>query len=150
MGRLFVEKGKDKGKSIVLRENTICLVGRDLKTSLRLRDLQASRRHLKITCKVGGEIRLEDLDSSNGTFVNGERIRAVTVLSPGDVVRFGTSSFAFETVTTGAYDLPEPIAESVRGGRRGVAASRMLLPEILTYIAIAGTSIALILYFALR
>jgi pSer/pThr/pTyr-binding forkhead associated (FHA) protein len=73
--RLVVEKGKDKGKNLRIKENGVFLVGRDMKTNLKVSDAQCSRRHFKLTCRLG-EYRIEDLDSSNGTFVNGRRIRS--------------------------------------------------------------------------
>jgi pSer/pThr/pTyr-binding forkhead associated (FHA) protein len=147
MTRLIGKDGELEGRQFEIGAELY--VGREGQ-ELTVDDLEVSRRHAVLRSTTIG-VTVEDLKSRNGTFVNGELIGAVTVLSPGDVVRFGTSSFAFETVTTGAYELPEPIAETVRGSsRRSVAASRLLLPEILTYLAITGTAIALILYFALR
>ena len=93
MSKLVVEKGKDKGKSLLLQENGTFLIGRDLKTHLRLRDLQASRRHLKVQIKLG-EVLLEDLDSSNGTYVNGARIRSHK-LQTGDKIQVGTAVLRF-------------------------------------------------------
>jgi serine/threonine protein kinase len=88
VARLVVEKGKDKGKTLLLKEaGGTFLVGRDLKTSLRLRDLQASRKHFQIKT-TNGEVLLEDLDSSNGTYVNGERVQA-TALKPNDKIQVG-------------------------------------------------------------
>ena len=89
MPRLVVEKGKDKGKTLAVPENSPLLIGRGMETHLRLRDQQVSRRHLKITNKLG-EVRLEDLDSSNGSFVNGERVRSHE-LKPGDKIQVGES-----------------------------------------------------------
>jgi serine/threonine protein kinase len=82
-----VEKGKDKGKVLALKENTPFLIGRDLKTHLRLRDQQVSRRHLKITYRLSKAL-LEDLDSSNGTLVNGARVRSAE-LRPNDKIQVG-------------------------------------------------------------
>ena len=87
MPRLVVEKGKDKGKVLALLENTPLLIGRDLKTHLRLRDQQVSRRHLKITYKLN-KAQLEDLDSSNGTLINGARVRSAE-LRPNDKIQVG-------------------------------------------------------------
>lgn len=87
MAKLVVEKGRDKGKVLVLKDSQVFLIGRDIKTHLKLRDHQASRRHLKITTRPG-EALLEDLDSSNGTFVNGERVRSWK-LAAGDKVLVG-------------------------------------------------------------
>ena len=50
-------------------------------------------------------LTIEDLGSSNGTFVNGERIESVRVLSVGDVVRLGQTELE---VTDAAGRVPEP------------------------------------------
>ena len=47
MPRLVVEKGRDKGKTLRIKENGVFLVGRDMKTNLKLSDTQCSRRHFK-------------------------------------------------------------------------------------------------------
>lgn len=56
-----------------------------------------SDRHASLRFK-GGEFVLTDLDSTNGTYVNGERITQHT-LSDGDVVAFGSSEWVFKQVT---------------------------------------------------
>ncbi len=120
MPRLVVEKGKDKGKSLLLRENMPFLIGRDLKTHLRLRDHQVSRRHLKITYKQG-EVRLEDLDSSNGSFVNGARVRSVA-LSPNDKIQVGETLIFYledesqDDAAPPTEDVVAPRPERIRKG----------------------------------
>jgi serine/threonine-protein kinase len=108
--RLVVEKGKDKGKVLSLRENVPYLIGRDLKTHLRLRDQQVSRRHLKITYKLG-EVHLEDLDSSNGTFVNGARVRSAS-LHPDDKIQVGETLIFYLEDESQDDSLVAPVEES--------------------------------------
>lgn len=64
-------------------------VGREEPADLPLRDAAVSREHAQFESH-GDDWILTDLDSANGTFVNGRRIRRRT-LKPGDTVRFGTS-----------------------------------------------------------
>ena len=47
-----------------------------------------SRVHCRLTALVDGRLELRDLDSTNGTFVNGERVETA-VLAPGDRVQVG-------------------------------------------------------------
>jgi uncharacterized membrane protein YdfJ with MMPL/SSD domain len=54
-------------------------------------DPELSRRHAQIS-KVDGRVVVEDLGSTNGTFVNGNRISAPTVLNPGDSLYLGTTA----------------------------------------------------------
>ena len=144
MTRLIGKEGSLEGQQFDIGAELY--VGREGQ-HLNVEDLEVSRRHAVLRSTPLG-VTVEDLKSRNGTYVNGQKIGNVTVLVPGDVVKFGTSSFAFETITTGAFDLPEVVHASVRPRR--VAASRLLLPEILTYLAVISTAIALVLYFALR
>src|SRR3954454_22655542 len=57
-------------------------------------DPQLSRSHARMARDAGGALTIEDLGSSNGTFVNGERVEGVRVLRLGDVVRLGTTELA--------------------------------------------------------
>src|SRR3954451_13948726 len=57
---------------------------------VNLMDPEVSRRHATIRDQRGS-LGIEDLGSTNGTFVNGSRITAVTVLSDGDEVRLGNT-----------------------------------------------------------
>jgi len=61
---------------------------------VQLPDAQASRKHARISMAPSGPM-IEDLGSTNGTFVNGQRI-STTVLRPADVVRIGQSEFRVE------------------------------------------------------
>jgi pSer/pThr/pTyr-binding forkhead associated (FHA) protein len=67
-------------------------VGRTASSAIQIDHPQISRRHAVIRVDER-EIVVEDLGSSNGTFVNRERIRAPRALSDGDVVSFGDVGF---------------------------------------------------------
>ena len=62
-------------------------VGRDV-SGVRLDDDRVSRRHLVLSLE-NGTVTATDQGSANGTYVNGVRILAPTVLRPDDVVRLG-------------------------------------------------------------
>ena len=97
--RLVVEKGRSKGMSLRLKPTGEAVLGRDQKSALVIQDPQASRRHLRISGKLG-EFVLEDLGSSNGTFVNGQRVTRA-VLRPGDKVLLGETLVYFLTEVEG-------------------------------------------------
>ena len=55
-----------------------------------------SRRHAVLR-RSGGSVVVEDLDSTNGTFVNGERIKSPITVGPGDTVRVGRTTLEIES-----------------------------------------------------
>jgi phosphoserine phosphatase RsbU/P len=72
------------------------IIGRNIDAGLRLQGTEISRRHCRVLAD-GSHFRIEDLGSSNGTFVNGSRIRALTELQPGDDIRLGPHRMRFES-----------------------------------------------------
>jgi hypothetical protein len=71
------------------------VMGRQDAEFLLSSDNQVSRRHAHLSVSEQGLCTLTDLNSTNGTFVNNERISTLA-LCPGDVVRIGTSLFKVE------------------------------------------------------
>ena len=65
-------------------------IGRDARDGMTLRDPEVSRRHARVSGHAGVAY-LEDLRSSNGTFVNERRVRQAIELHPGDVIDVGTT-----------------------------------------------------------
>jgi DNA-binding winged helix-turn-helix (wHTH) protein len=65
------------------------IAGRDAECSLIVDGTTVSRRHARITVAAGAAT-IEDLDSTNGTHVNGTRISAPTRLAPGDELALGS------------------------------------------------------------
>jgi DNA-binding winged helix-turn-helix (wHTH) protein len=70
------------------------IVGRDPRCEIWVDASGVSRRHARITMS-GNQATLEDLDSSNGTFVRGRRVTAETPLADGDVIELGTTGMTF-------------------------------------------------------
>ncbi len=97
---LDVLQGPDRGMKYGLPDNEPQLIGRSSE-ALPLTDSTVSRRHAELT-PDNGRWYLRDLDSANGTFVNGQRVGADRVpLSPGDQIRCGSTLRIFAT-TRGA------------------------------------------------
>ena len=91
---LHILQGPDRGKKFELPVDEPQLIGRSSE-SLALTDGTVSRRHAELT-PDDGRWYLRDLDSSNGTFINGERIaRDPVELSPGDQIRCGSTLVLF-------------------------------------------------------
>jgi predicted component of type VI protein secretion system len=64
------------------------IIGRDSSNAVPINDAEISRKHSRLSFQ-GGKYVLEDLGSTNGTFVNGQRLSGPVVLKPGDVVSLG-------------------------------------------------------------
>jgi hypothetical protein len=84
---LRVLDGKHQGKSLPLNVKKF-LVGREADCQLRPNSDLVSRHHCVFTID-DFSVRLRDLGSTNGTYVNNERIAGQVVLQPGDVVSIG-------------------------------------------------------------
>jgi len=63
-------------------------IGRDPNNQIVLNDKLVSRQHAQLTFLDSGQVMIKDLGSSNGTFVNGNRISEM-YLNPGDIVKCG-------------------------------------------------------------
>ena len=63
-------------------------IGRDSANGIQINDPEMSRRHARLQMQ-GGKYVIEDLGSTNGTHVNGQKLAAPYVLKHGDVVSFG-------------------------------------------------------------
>ncbi|MFO0610175.1 MAG: SpoIIE family protein phosphatase [Polyangiales bacterium] len=77
---------------IVRLDGGECLFGRRLDCHVHIHDQRVSRRHARIR-REGDALQLEDLGSSNGTFVNGRRIHGAARLHHGDEVEIGASRY---------------------------------------------------------
>src|SRR4051794_28246752 len=97
---LKVVAGNAAGSSIGLEQELV--LGRSTPGAGSLGgDGDISRVHARGFRDATGQLTLEDLGSTNGTFVNGNRIAAATPLRPGDEVRIGQTTM---TVEGGAAD----------------------------------------------
>lgn len=72
MARLTILRGPETGKSYVLDQDTI-QIGRGRKNDIIIHDNEVSREHCRLV-RVKDSYELRDLSSSNGTFVNGQRV----------------------------------------------------------------------------
>ena len=90
--RVVVISGPSKGSVVRVKGDQLS-VGRDSANHLCLRDRAVSRRHFTIS-KTDVAFHLVDLDSHNGTFVNGIPVRR-KLLSHGDTVRVGRCELVF-------------------------------------------------------
>lgn len=87
--------GKYQGGEFPLKMDRQVVIGRSSDLDMVLVEDMVSRKHAKITFNAG-RITIEDLGSTNGTFVNGIRLSQPRKLKPGDIVRVGGTDLRFE------------------------------------------------------
>lgn len=92
MPAVVVTSGPETGRRVEL--DLEVAIGRQ-DTDLVVEDPEVSRRHAVLRSSDGSVI-VEDLDSTNGTFVNGERIRSPIAVGPGDEIRVGRTTLEIE------------------------------------------------------
>lgn len=93
VGRLVVlGEGSERGNYLISSVERV--LGRDAGNDVSLDDDEASARHARISFDDEG-FWIEDLDTTNGTFVNGQRITERTVLRNEDLIRIGRTMLQF-------------------------------------------------------
>jgi len=100
LGNLVVRSGSLKGQRLAIR-TPVVNIGRADYNDLVLPDESVSTTHAKLQRREGVWI-LVDLDSTNGTFVDGDQIKGEVPLAPGATVRFGEIGTVFEPTDEGA------------------------------------------------
>jgi DNA-binding winged helix-turn-helix (wHTH) protein len=86
---------KDRSFALTAGDN---IIGRDPRSAVWLDDESVSRRHAMISVDDEGA-RVEDLESTNGTFLNRSPLDSVTSLQDGDIVRVGSLKLTFRSMS---------------------------------------------------
>jgi len=95
--RLEVVAGKASGMSIVVEDELF--IGRQADGPGRLaEDDEISRQHARVTLDHSGVCAIEDLGSTNGTFVNGLRITSPNALREGDTIELGGTTLVVREI----------------------------------------------------
>jgi len=110
---LFVIRGRDQGRRYEL-EDAVTRIGRDGGNPIQLHDTEVSRQHAELR-REGHHIHLIDLDSSNGCYVNSERVER-TQLASGDRVQLGRTLMVF---TGNEHQSSEDLSDVVEIAARG-------------------------------
>jgi len=100
MAKLILKTGEKTGMEYPVEDGLI--LGRKLDAPVHVNDTKASREHAKVIAE-GPRFHLVDLNSTNGTFVNEQRMSRM-VLAHGDRVRIGRTEFEFHDPSAA----PEP------------------------------------------
>lgn len=98
--RIVLRSGPTPGKVFPLEKNEL-FIGRDLSNEVVINDPEISRRHTRLF-QQSGTYAVEDMGSTNGTSINGQRLTGPGLLQPGDVLTLG------ERVTLFYEAVPSP------------------------------------------
>jgi pSer/pThr/pTyr-binding forkhead associated (FHA) protein len=126
--------GKYQGGEYPLQDARDLVIGRSSDLDLVLIEDMVSRKHAKITLQDGA-ITIADLGSTNGTFVNGEKVKK-TQLKEGDRILIGTSILKLVTVQRSAQPIDSRAAQqqlertAAAQERRGRSAVQGRLEEV--------------------
>ena len=94
--QLVMQTGPNPGRVYELQKEEMT-IGRDVNNDVVINDAEVSRKHARLILHSGGYV-LEDLGSTNGTFVSGERLVGPHTLRPGEMITLGENvSLAFES-----------------------------------------------------
>jgi pSer/pThr/pTyr-binding forkhead associated (FHA) protein len=105
---LLLERGPRPNQQYLLAgEDTS--IGRNAANEIMIVDPEVSRRHARIVRRAE-QFALEDLGSTNGTFLNGHRITHLTTLQDGDLIDLG-DSISLRFITAAAPHIPAPPAQ---------------------------------------
>ncbi len=95
--QLTMRSGPNPGTVYALEGEQLS-IGRDSSNEIPVNDAEVSRRHARLTFQ-GGKFVLDDMGSTNGTFVNGQRLTGPRVLKSGEVISLGEQIvFVYEAV----------------------------------------------------
>jgi len=120
LASILVKSGSKKGQRVPIRVPVVN-IGRAEYNDIVLPEESVSTQHAKLQRRDGVWI-LQDLGSTNGTFVDGEKLSGETPVAPGSTIRFGDASVVFDpdddalgigkgapgTKVMGAVNVPAP------------------------------------------
>ncbi len=92
---LLVIRRQDANPTEIQWNKPILTLGRDTANDIIIDHPLASRRHARLEHDENGYF-VRDLESTNGTYLNGEPLNGPQPLHPGDRIRIGDSEFSFE------------------------------------------------------
>ena len=162
-GELEIVTGPLAGRRLPLRgEVTVGRAG----TDLELNDAEVSRAHAVLRAQPDGTVEVEDLGSTNGTYIDDVPVTGPALLGPGQQLRIGSTVLRLGgAAVTAAHaapptvEEPAPAADPPRQAfavptvrrRHGERSAALLMgPTVLTFVTIALTAIALLVYFVAR
>lgn len=121
--QLVMHSGPTPGKVFPM-EGDLITIGREAGNGIIINDAEVSRKHTQFIFQ-GGKVIVTDLGSTNGTFVDGQRLTGQHILQPGQIISLGEQiSLLFETVAQ-----VDPNATMMSTGRPPVLPMPAPVPE---------------------
>jgi pSer/pThr/pTyr-binding forkhead associated (FHA) protein len=105
----LIAQGRQNRKQIFHLHERVAVLGRGVGNAVRIPSAEVSRRHCRLFLE-DGLVTIEDLDSVNGTFLNGLEVVGRQFVHPGDQLEVGPVVFKVE------YDLTPQALSRMRGG----------------------------------
>jgi serine protease Do len=139
--KLSVRSGDETGREFELTTDRF-VIGRDPSSDFKIEDDKASRHHAAINRGPDGQMWVEDLGSTNGTYVNGQPIPGPTVLYGGETITIGDTEMHFGRSVTEGTMVGAPARP-----RTGFTMERVMLKRsarTATIVGIAAGVLALI------
>lgn len=125
--RLVVRRGPQPNQQFLLTRDTVTL-GRDITNDIVINDPEVSRHHARFIHTPTG-YSYEDLRSTNGSFINRQRISTPYQLSNGDLIGLGeTITLVYEVVGEAAQTMVSPAGGAAAPSPAPAAAARPAAP----------------------
>jgi pSer/pThr/pTyr-binding forkhead associated (FHA) protein len=99
-------------------------VGRLDDNAFQISEASVSSHHAEILLR-GSDVVIKDLESTNGTFINGEQIKGEATLKAGQILRFGKIELRLETVESAAAASAKKSSENTMVMQRGVSLTEL-------------------------
>lgn len=104
---LMIKRESVAEREVYALDSKTITIGRDLSNDIVLPDAEVSRHHMRLT-RMDGAYLLEDLNTLNGTHLNGEHVKVPMRLKTGDILRVGKMVTMFITADPALTDFAEP------------------------------------------
>jgi diguanylate cyclase (GGDEF)-like protein len=132
---LVVLQGQSLGRTVQLEKGDPTVIGRGSQAHLVLIDDVASRLHAEVLCleSEGGcaEYYITDLDSTNGTFLNGKRVTSQQLLQDGDKIKIGKHLLKFAMLDDTEAEFQERLHQmTMRDELTGLRSRRSLFADL--------------------
>ncbi len=122
--------GRLRGSEIALKENGPIVIGRSKGLDIVLDEANVSGKHARLTVS-GNDVTLEDLGSTGGTFVNGEKLKQPRVLREGDRIMIGSSMISLAVAHEPSRIERETAEEAPSSYMMRGSIEEMSLPDLL-------------------